>query len=88
MDILTKDQKEIKGEFMNIDPFNGNLLFRGEEYQGSEPNLYVYDKSYSKEIMKIELAFANIWAASYLSNSLLFFDGHYLNLSNLKEWKQ
>lgn len=88
MDILTKEQKEIKGEFMNIDPFTGNLLFRGEEYLHSDPVLYVRDKNYAKEIIKLKLDFNNTAAPSYLFRNCLFFNNHYLNLSHLKEWKQ
>jgi hypothetical protein len=88
VDILTKERKEIKGEYMNIDPVNGNLLFRGEEYRNNHYNLYVWDKNYSKEKIKIELANINTFASSYLYNNNLFFNNSYLNLSNLKEWKQ
>ena len=88
VDILTKERKEIKGEFMNIDPFTGNLLFKGEEYQNNEYNLYVWNKDYSKEKIKIELANINTFSKSYLYNNILFFNNGYLDLSNLKEWKQ
>lgn len=86
-DILTKEKKEIKGEFMNIDPITGNLLFKGEEYQDNQYNIYVWDNNYSKEKIKIKLRNTNPWASASLLNSTLFFNGYCLNLSNLKEWK-
>lgn len=88
VNVLTKKMKEIRGEFMNIDPFTGNILYRGEEYWNEVFNLYVQDKNYTKEIIKIRLANVNVWAESYLINNNLFFNGYYLNLSNLKEWNQ
>lgn len=86
IDILTKDKKEVKGEFMHVDPFTGNLLFRGEEYRKDEYNLYVWDKDYLNEKIKIKLANINPWAYSSLMNNILFFNGYYVDLSNLKEW--
>lgn len=88
MDILTNESKEIKGEFMNIDTSTGNLLFKGEEYQDNIYNVYVWDKDYSKEIIKIELANINPFSKAQLYHNTLFFNNSYLNLSTLKEWKQ
>ena len=73
---------------MNIDPFTSNLLFRGERYQEHEYNVHVWDKNYSKEIIKIKLSDINSWSYSTLYNNKLFFNGHYVDLSNLKEWNQ
>ncbi len=73
---------------MNIDPFTGNLLFRGEEYRNNQYNLYVWDKDYIAEKIKIELANINPWIASSLLNNNLYFNGYYVDLYNLKEWKQ
>ena len=87
VDIITKEETEIKGTFMNIDPFTGNVLFRGTEYLSNEYNLYVWDKDYSNEKIKIKLANINTWAPSTLYNNILFFNGYYVDLSNLKEWK-
>lgn len=85
-DIQTKDEKEIKGQFMNIDPFTGNLLFRSEEFQ-TDYTLYVWDKDYLNEKIKIKLP-NDPWAPTYLFNNYLYSNGHYVDLSNFKEWKQ
>lgn len=87
VDIITKEETQINGEFMNIDPFTGNVLFRGVEYLNNEHNLYVWDKNYSNEKMKIKFANVNTWSPATLYNSNLFFNDYYVNLSNLKEWK-
>lgn len=87
VDIITKEETEIKGTFMNIDPFTGDVLFRGAEYLNDKYNLYVWDKDYSNEKIKIKLANMNIWAPSTIYNNILFFNGYYVDLSNLKEWK-
>ena len=86
IDFLKKEKKEIKGEFMNIDPFTGNILFRGEEYQ-NEHNVYVRDKDYENEIIKFKLSGTNSWSPSSLYNNNFYFSGHYVELNKLKEWK-
>lgn len=88
VDIFTKETKEIKGLFMNIDSFTGNLLFFGEEFSRDEFVLYIWDKNYSDEVMKINLSYPSSWSDSFLYNNILFYNGYYVNLSNLKEWKQ
>lgn len=86
-DILTKEQKEIKGEFLHVDPFTGNLLMKGEEYINHEYNLYVYDNTSSEELIKIKMQ-NNYLISSFLFNNFLFINGHYMNLQDLKEWNQ
>ena len=88
VDIFTKETKEIKGLFMNIDSFTGNLLFFGEEFSRDEFVLYIWDKNHSDEEMKINLSYPSSWSDSFLYNNILFYNGYYVNLSNLKEWKQ
>lgn len=88
VDILTQEMKEIKGEFMNIDPFTGNLLYRGEEYRSGEFNLYVLDSHYTKNKIKINLPAISPWSESLLFNNHLLFIGRYTNLEALKEWNQ
>lgn len=86
MDIHTNEKKVINGEFMNIDPFTGNLLLRGEDYRNGEHYLYVLNKNYLEEIFKLEIS--DEWNASYLFNNYLFTGSRYVNLSGLKEWKK
>lgn len=86
VDILTKEKKEIKGEFMNIDPFTGDLLYKGETY--SQDNVvYILDKTYTKKRMILKLANLAV-SGPRLYNNNIFFSGSYLNLRNLKEWNQ
>lgn len=88
VDIFTKETKGIKGLFMNIDPFTENLLYLGEEFTQGEDVLYVLNKNYSTEVMKMNISYSSTWSNSYLFNNILFYHGYSINLSNLKEWKQ
>lgn len=86
VDIKTKEKKEIKGEFMNIDPFTGNLLYKGETF--SQDNIvYVLDKTYNKELITLKLTNLGV-EGPRLYNNNIFFSARYLNLQNLKEWNQ
>lgn len=86
VDVLTKEKKEIKGEFMNIDPFTGNLLYKGDTYN-QDNVVYVLDKTYTEKLMVLKLANLAV-SGPRLYNNNIFFSGYYLNLRNLKEWNQ
>lgn len=76
--IKTNNWKEFKGEFMTIDPFNGNILYKEDKYK-----IYIMNKDYVKEDMTIEMDF-NTNNKPILVNDILFVHSSYTHISNLK----
>jgi len=83
VDLSTGSTTTIDGTFQNIDPFTGNLLYKGPEYANSQYNVYVLASDYKTLYMKIPLANINPYADARLYNNNLIFNGYYLNLAKL-----
>ena len=83
VDLSTGSTITIGGTFQNIDPFTGNLLYKGPEYANSQYNVYVLASDYKTLFMKIPLANINPYADAGLYNNNLIFNGYYLNLNKL-----
>jgi hypothetical protein len=83
VNLSTESTITIDGTFQNIDPFTGNLLFKGSEYANSQYNVYVLASDYKTLFMKIPLANINPYADTRLYNNNLIFNGYYLNLAKL-----
>lgn len=83
MDVVTGNITTCGGTFQNIDPFTGNLLYKGAEYGSGQYNVYVLSKDYKTVLFKIELSNVNPYSDVRLYNNFLFFNGYYMNLSKL-----
>lgn len=83
VDLSTGSTITIDGAFQNIDPFTGNLLYKGPEYANSQYNVYVLASDYKTLFMKIPLANINPYSDAGLYNNNLIFNGYYLNLAKL-----